>query len=808
MAQYDELIDSTAKRFGLPVELFRKQIGTESAGNAQAVSPKGAIGLAQVMPATAKEMGYTAMDMLDPAKSLEAGARYMRKMLGTVKKMNPSLSGDSLHKAALAAYNAGAGGAADYIRTGDESTLSAETRGYLSKITGGATGKTTASRMPGRNLLAGIDLKALDAQRPGRDLVKEVSLIEKAAALADKGFEKLTGGLEAIATLGTGATTGAIAYGTGALEGIAKSAMEGKFGTQEGVKMAEETAAKRAEQYTFQPRTEEGRRQVEAVANVANALTPLTPVAGELAAVSQMAAPAVAASAGQAATRAQEIAAPAVQRAQQAAVTAAQGAKQIARPVAEAAKGAASSVAGVPRRSADLFREMLTGQPTAAKATASEAPALAGATGGGAEAVTAAAQKQARAATLPVPIEFTEAQLASGPGALEMKQWEQTALHTAGEAGDILREHASAQRLNAAQNIERFLDETGATESTPRGIGVAFDKVLQGRYKADKGKVDALYRQAREKGETVQPVELPSLAEALNAETNMYGIANVYPAVRSEAIRVGALAEGPNGALVARPIALNDAETLRQFINNATNVERPNLRASAIMRSAIDEDTQTAGGQFYQAARRARANLGRDFEDRSLVKRLLNTKPNSDDRYIAYEDVLDNVVLSEATSLDSMRHVRRLMLTSGEEGKQAWREVQGGTVRWLGDQLVSPTQRDANGAPVLTPARFAKQVARLDQSGKLEKLFGKQGAQQMRTLAEAVVDLIPAQGTVNTSGTAYTLKGIVADMAANTLIMGVPAPSLTLIKMLRANLRQARDISKARSSIAAGKLSK
>lgn len=86
--------ERAAKRHGIPVPLFHALINQESRWNARAVSPKGALGLAQLMPPTAAALG---VNPHDPVQNLEGGARYLKTMF--LKFGNWRL--------ALAAYNAG-----------------------------------------------------------------------------------------------------------------------------------------------------------------------------------------------------------------------------------------------------------------------------------------------------------------------------------------------------------------------------------------------------------------------------------------------------------------------------------------------------------------------------------------------------------------------------------------------------------------------------------------------------------------------------------------------------------------------------
>ena len=94
---YMAAIAEAERRYGLPTNLLRALIWAESRFNPMAVSPAGAAGLAQLMPATARELGVR--NRHDPLASIDGGARYLRDMLNRF---------DAVHLA-LAAYNAGPG---------------------------------------------------------------------------------------------------------------------------------------------------------------------------------------------------------------------------------------------------------------------------------------------------------------------------------------------------------------------------------------------------------------------------------------------------------------------------------------------------------------------------------------------------------------------------------------------------------------------------------------------------------------------------------------------------------------------------
>lgn len=120
-AGLDALIRSAAARHGLDPRLMLAVMRQESSFNMRAVSPKGARGLMQLMPATARRFGVR--DIFDPAQNIEGGAQYLRFLLDT-------FNGDV--ELALAGYNAGENAVARY---GNRIPPYRETQDYVRRIT-------------------------------------------------------------------------------------------------------------------------------------------------------------------------------------------------------------------------------------------------------------------------------------------------------------------------------------------------------------------------------------------------------------------------------------------------------------------------------------------------------------------------------------------------------------------------------------------------------------------------------------------------------------------------------------------------
>jgi soluble lytic murein transglycosylase-like protein len=118
--ELERLVVQTAEKHRVDPRLVRAVISAESNWNSTAVSAKGALGLMQLIPGTAQQLGVS--DAFDPAQNVDAGVRYLAMMLDRY-------NGD-IHRA-LAAYNAGPGavdrfGGIPHFR---------ETRDYVRKVT-------------------------------------------------------------------------------------------------------------------------------------------------------------------------------------------------------------------------------------------------------------------------------------------------------------------------------------------------------------------------------------------------------------------------------------------------------------------------------------------------------------------------------------------------------------------------------------------------------------------------------------------------------------------------------------------------
>ena len=131
--RFEPLVREHAARQSLRPDLVRAVIQVESGFNPRATSPKGAMGLMQLMPATARELGVR--DAYDPADNIRGGTTYLRQLLDRY---------EGNEELALAAYNAGSGAVDRY---GRQVPPYQETQDYVLKV-GSAAEVTRGSGPP------------------------------------------------------------------------------------------------------------------------------------------------------------------------------------------------------------------------------------------------------------------------------------------------------------------------------------------------------------------------------------------------------------------------------------------------------------------------------------------------------------------------------------------------------------------------------------------------------------------------------------------------------------------------------------
>jgi hypothetical protein len=318
------------------------------------------------------------------------------------------------------------------------------------------------------------------------------------------------------------------------------------------------------------------------------------------------------------------------------------------------------------------------------------------------------------------------------------------------EAKTKLQEQMSGFKANQkkaiVQNFERMTNEVGAEVADPtqmRAVGKIVDKALNDEYTKKYDTYKSLYAQADNAGETLQQVPYQSLIDFIESKTptQRQKLDPILDSV-AESLRMN----DPQGTGTISVRALEDIYQQIGTVKDSASAKP--------MKNIITQMGEGAGGELYQKARAARAQLAKEFEDVSRVDKLLGTKAGYADRRVALDDVFKHVVLDG--SLEEMRTVTKLLKKAGPEGQQAYKELQGQTIQHMKDMLTKSDQPSFRNLNTL--------INQLDAEDKLVYMFGKTGRNEIMDLRDAIKDvLVKEPGAVNYSNTSgAVLRGLEA----------------------------------------------
>lgn len=581
----------------------------------------------------------------------------------------------------------------------------------------------------------------LDSQKTAQDAQSQVDAFKAGVGGSNpsKGdpslVDKMIGSGEAGLSLVTGATTGALGMAMGGLGGLVGNLTNERYGMPGGV---EANIGKGAAAGTYIPRTEMGQEYAGELGKTLAETIPAMPLTAEIG--------------------------------------------TLGRGVSVAATGAADLSAGTVARIrvaapaiADRVERTLRRNPV---------PETAGTRGSvGAASTDAANQRIAAADSLPAPIPLTEGQATRSPDQLRFE------LETSkGAEGAPIRNRYSDQNELIQKNFDAFVDQTGAEAADVTQTGKAVDGALRNQAAREKTEVRVKYKKAETSPEAASPVQLDDAVQFLNESAPDAVVSPLLSAARARAIKLGIAAEGSDGALVPLQTTVKDAELFRRAINQATDYEPTNIRNSAILKGSIDAATEPVAGPLYREARRAREMYANRYENRAVVSDLLNTKRGMNDRKVAIEDVFKHVILDSDKA--EVSHVRSLLFKGGEEGKQAWKELQGQTVNWMKEEATKNVATDQRGNRIVSAAQLDKAVRKLDSDGKLDFVFGKKGAEQIRDINELTKVVMTAPpGVVNTSNTASVLLAALTEAGVNGSMFGLPVPVISGMRLIAKNVK-------------------
>lgn len=405
-----------------------------------------------------------------------------------------------------------------------------------------------------------------------------------------------------------------------------------------------------------------------------------------------------------------------------------------------------------------------TQQQIQAAASKTGAPASVGAAG-----VDIQTQRLQRLKELPFPIDAEKSQITRDPADVRF------ARETAKDPvyGKDFQELYANQNEGLQKNLDFFAEQTGSQKlGLPQAdFAKGLTELVDANKKQRKQQVSDAYDVARNAGETAELVDIKPLQNWVKDNKSSAKNAPVIQTVESEIKRLS-----KDGK-----ISLNDIEEIRKTINDVYDVSPTNARFGGRAIRVIDQVTEGKGGDLYKQARSLSSAYKTEFQDTPAIAKITAMKRGTTQRQVALEDLVDTVML-KGTGED-VRQLFASLERMGPEGQAMINDLRGYVAESIKNQATKGTQLDIKGNRYLSTPELDKIITNLDKSKKLEFLFGKKGAEQYRTINDAVKELqTTPRDTVNPSGTAAQLLAAMTEMGGQYMFTGVPLPLLTLAK--------------------------
>lgn len=351
----------------------------------------------------------------------------------------------------------------------------------------------------------------------------------------------------------------------------------------------------------------------------------------------------------------------------------------------------------------------------------------------GSAGVPAAQQRIEVAESLPVPVPLTRAQATRNPARWTDEQ-ELRKLDPEGELNQFTVEQQRALQTNLAGILDDIGEEAVPVDGRA-GLGREVKAALdQARQQADEAK-DALYREAKEAGEWEAPISTDPMLQAWEkAFEEAYHIADagkmrtLMDLAEARGIQ---LPKQPGMAGPARPARIGDLEKFRQDINRHTDFinDKP-LRT--LLTGGVDKALNASpSAPKYQAARKAYSDIKRDFDETDINRDIGQNKRRSNSERTGDEQVFARINRAPLREVNLFRE--KIMEAPG--GAEVWKAY---TQKVLQNIVEESTQPNGVG---INHNKLRKSIKELDESGKLEALFGKQQAQTLRDITETAMNI-------------------------------------------------------------------
>lgn len=243
------------------------------------------------------------------------------------------------------------------------------------------------------------------------------------------------------------------------------------------------------------------------------------------------------------------------------------------------------------------------------------------------------------------------------------------------------------------------------------------------------------------------------------------------------------------GQYVALEPTVKQMQELRQEVNNAAGFDPRDLRQASIINKLIDSTIEPVAGPLYKQANATRRNQATKYENRAIVARLVNNVKGKDDPKVYAEQVFQKSILNAQP--EEITFLKRVLNTTGEDGKQAWKEMQGAMLDHIKSEATKGMGMDSADRPIISPAKLNQTIQALDKNGRLDLVLGKTEGGIVRDLNDVVkyVNTVPPGTLINNSGTVGTLLAAIAEAGTTGALTGLPVPLVSILRTLTKHIQ-------------------
>jgi hypothetical protein len=326
-------------------------------------------------------------------------------------------------------------------------------------------------------------------------------------------------------------------------------------------------------------------------------------------------------------------------------------------------------------------------------------------------------------------------------------------------SGARVREKMAAQDKALHQNFDALADAYAPGSKIGTSVDAGPPIQLAGRRKLQwlQGDYRRAYQKAENAGELQAPADTGALQEWVAGDPGrganvgwvlerlkQYAEKNTAEDAAHQAAVQAAKEAGQSPPPAPAPkVTLKNLEALHGELSAEAEAGGRKGYAASEAAKVVDRMLNEQGGSLFKEARRKFARTQEETKNQTIVRDLVGEKVGTSDRRVALERTTDYVIRSSAESIGKLK---KTLLEGGSKqtraaGERAWNDLRRGILLKLREEAAGRRSIKNEKGQLQFDSKVLDLFNDLDRSGKLEMLYGKVGATELRSLAETIRDV-------------------------------------------------------------------